>query len=484
MSKKNIILIIASMGIFVEALDIAIINLAVPSIQKTFSLTGDKVQWLQTLYVLFYGGFLIIGGKLSDVFGRKKIFLAGCSLFLITSLGAGLAGSFEILLLFRAIQGLAAAFVMPSAFAIVNYYFTETHERGKAIGIFSSFAAIGSGGGLSIGGLISSYWGWQWVFFINVPVLVVVIVLAAILLEKENKLQTQKPDILSGLLLVAGLVILSFIIHLLPNLAQNKLILPGLAAIMVVCIFIVRYRIYHRKEPLIEPTLFGIRSLSAGNGAFIALGAFFTSYLFLISIILQQDMHFSAAKSGLLLVPYSLLSALVARFMLPGILAKLKVVGCALLGMFCMLAGGLTLFAAVEYDNLTLLLCAAAFISGLGMTICFTSFSVLAIQQVPAAHVGIGSSMTTTAYFFGGGMGISLISIFMNHDGFTHEVGKLPIAILCLYATAGIVWLLRYGRNQSRDISIMKEIPYPNADSLTSPTPLANQKKPGDRLLL
>ncbi|GAA3984644.1 MFS transporter [Mucilaginibacter dorajii] len=482
MSKKNIILIIASMGIFVEALDIAIINLAIPSIQKTFLLSGDKVQWLQTFYVLFYGGFLIIGGKLSDVFGRKKIFLAGCSLFLVTSLGAGLAGSFELLLLFRAIQGLAAAFVMPSAFAIVNYYFTETHERGKAIGIFSSFAAIGSGSGLSLGGLISSYWGWQWVFFINVPVLAAVIILAAILLEKEKTVKAQKPDILSGLLLVTGLVILSFIVHLLPNFEQNSKLLLPLVAALAGCIYMVRYRITKGKNPLIDPSLFRIPSLSAGNGAFIALGAFFTSYLFLISIVLQQDMHFSAAKAGLILVPYSLLSAVVARFILPSILLKLKVVGTALLGMFCMLAGGLVFFLAVQHDTLTLLLCAAALISGLGMTICFTSFSVLAIQQVPAAHVGIGSSMTTTAYFFGGGMGISLISVFMPHNHLQHEVGRVPAIILCLYAALGVIWLLWYNRKQSANNST-QDISYPNADSLTATTPLANQKMPGDRLL-
>jgi EmrB/QacA subfamily drug resistance transporter len=483
MSKKNIILIIASMGIFVEALDIAIINLAVPSIQKTFLLSGDKVQWLQTLYVLFYGGFLIIGGKLSDVFGRKKIFLAGCALFLVTSLGAGLAGSFEILLLFRAIQGLAAALVMPSAFAIVNYYFTETHERGKAIGIFSSFAAIGSGSGLSLGGLISSYWGWQWVFFINVPVLAAVIILAAILLEKEKTVKTQKPDILSGLLLVTGLVILSFIVHLLPNLVQNSWLLLPLTMVLIACIYTVRYRITHRKHPLIDPALFRISSLSAGNGAFIALGAFFTSYLFLISIVLQQDMHFSAAKAGLILVPYSLLSAVVARFILPSILVKLKVVGTALLGMFCMLAGGLVFFLAVQHDTLTLLLCAAALISGLGMTICFTSFSVLAIQQVPAAHVGIGSSMTTTAYFFGGGMGISLISVFMPHNHLQHEVGRAPAIILCSYAAIGVIWLLRYSRKQSPKNNSTKDISYPDADSLTAATPSANRKMPGDRLV-
>jgi MFS family permease len=127
--KKNNILIISSMAIFVEALDIAIINLTIPAIQRQFMITNDQVQWLQTLYVLLYGGFLIIGGKLSDVVGPKKIFIAGAALFLLTSLGAGLAGTFAFLSLSRAIQGLAAALIMPSALSIVTHTFTGEQER-------------------------------------------------------------------------------------------------------------------------------------------------------------------------------------------------------------------------------------------------------------------------------------------------------------------------------------------------------------------
>src|SRR5262249_21679924 len=138
-TEKTIILTTASISVFFEALDIAIINLAMPLIQQQFDLTQSSVQWLQTLYVLVYGGFLILGGKLSDVYGRKGVFLAGSVLFLITSLGAALSPSFIWLAVFRAVQGLAAALVMPSAMAIVTNTFTEPHERSKAVGIFSSF---------------------------------------------------------------------------------------------------------------------------------------------------------------------------------------------------------------------------------------------------------------------------------------------------------------------------------------------------------
>lgn len=196
-TRKNLILILASVGTFVEALDIAIINLTIPSIQEQFHIGAETVQWLQTLYVLFFGGFLIIGGKLSDQLGRKKIFLIGALIFMLTSLGAGLSQSFEVLAIFRALQGLGAAFIMPSALSIVTNTFREEQERNYAIGIFSSFAAIGSGSGLSVGGIISTYLSWHWVFLINVPILLLTLVFAYQYLPADEKDRAVRKRILS-----------------------------------------------------------------------------------------------------------------------------------------------------------------------------------------------------------------------------------------------------------------------------------------------
>src|SRR5437764_396335 len=167
MRRKQIILIVASTAIFFEALDIAILNLAIPLMQRQFRLEPESIQWVQTVYVLFYGGFLVIGGKLCDTIGRKKIFMSGAGLFLFTSLGAGLSPNFIVLTVFRALQGLAAAMVMPSALSVITNTFTEPRERNRALSIFSSFAAIGSGCGLALGGILATYLGWRWIFFIN-----------------------------------------------------------------------------------------------------------------------------------------------------------------------------------------------------------------------------------------------------------------------------------------------------------------------------
>ncbi|MEO3403296.1 MFS transporter [Mucilaginibacter sp. CAU 1740] len=463
--KKNSILIIASLAVFVEALDIAIINLTIPAIQKQFLVSNDRVQWLQTLYVLLYGGFLIIGGKLSDVKGPRQTFIAGAILFLLTSLSAGLSGTFLMLALSRAAQGLAAALIMPSALSIVTHTFVEERERSKAIGIFSSFAAVGSGSGLSIGGIISTYLGWHWVFLMNVPILAVIIVLGWFYLADDAPKQKQpSPDLFSGLLLVAGLLMLSYGVHQLGDIEEQYSVIVFCGLGVALCMRILYLRLTRRDNPLIDLKVFSTPSIITANGVFILLGAFFTGYLFVISLLMQKDLHYSSAKAGLLLVPFSILSAVVAKFMLPSIMKRLSTEQTGLLGMVCMLCGGLVLIGAVLAGySLPLLLLSAAFISGLGMTICFTSLSVLAVKNIPKQHYGLASSMGTTTYFLGAGVGLSILTLFMDKGNAGASVSVLSLAILAVYALIGLLWLIIY---QTKNAASKAEAPLEVLQSL------------------
>ncbi|AYL96185.1 MFS transporter [Mucilaginibacter celer] len=448
--NKNSIVVIASLAVFVEALDIAIINLTIPAIQQQFFVSNDKVQWLQTLYVLLYGGFLIIGGKLSDVKGPRVTFIAGAILFLLTSLSAGLSDTFLMLAISRAVQGLAAALIMPSALSIVTHTFVEERERSKAIGIFSSFAAVGSGSGLSIGGIISTYLGWHWVFLINVPILALVITLGWFYLADDSPKEKQPaPDLLSGLLLVAGLLMLSFGVHQLGDIRQQYPLIVVCATGVTVCMRILYLRLMRGSNPLIDLSVFKAPTTVIANGVFILLGAFFTGYLFIISLLLQKDLHFTSAKAGLLLVPFSILSAVVAKFMLPGIMKRLTTEQTGVLGMACMLTGGLALICAVFAGySLPLMLLSAAFISGLGMTICFTSLSVLAVKNIPKQHYGLASSIGTTTYFLGAGVGLSILTLFMNKQAAEASVNILSLIVLSVYALVALLWLLIHnGKN-------------------------------------
>ncbi|WP_276875661.1 MFS transporter [Chryseobacterium joostei] len=445
-TRKNIILILASVGTFVEALDIAIINLTIPSIQEQFNIDAGTVQWLQTLYVLFFGGFLIIGGKLSDQIGRKKMFLLGAFIFMLTSLGAGLSSSFEMLALFRALQGLGAALVMPSALSIVTNTFREEQERNRAIGVFSSFAAIGSGSGLSVGGIISTYLSWHWVFLINVPILLITLILSYYYLPTDEKNETaKKTDIISGILMVVGLLSLTYGTHELVHIKEQPFLVIGSLVAAVLLLVMVFYRLKSVAEPLFDLKLFKHGSLVVSNVVFFTLGAFFIGFLFLISLMLQKDMGYSAASAGLMLVPFSIISALTAKFILPHVSKRLNSTRMGIFGWSFMLMGGLLLLISVYTGHpLTVVLLGSACISGVGMTFCFTALSVMGIQDVEPSSYGLASSLSSTSYFLGAGIGLSFMTLMSQIFLSEFSVGSLNLIILVSYALVALGMLFYF----------------------------------------
>lgn len=459
---KRIALLIASMGMFVESLDIAIVNLALPSIEKDLHLSPELSNKIQSLYILTYGCFLILGGKLSDFLGKKRTFLAGTAIFLITSLGAGLSHSFDSLAFFRAVQGIGAALLMPSAFAIVNYYFSEGHERSRAIGVFGSFAALGSAGGLSIGGIIASYWGWSWIFLINVPLLLVVIFVAGFVLDKdENVVQHKFPDIPSAIALVTAILCLTWATELLIAPATNATKIIGALTVMVAANFYLRRRLTTQHTPLLDLQLFSISSVRMGNTLFILLGVLFVGYQFIMSYLMQQNFGYSAAASGLMMMPFNILAVLLARLILPVVAKRWSTRKIALAGAVSMVLGVAFLIIGVEGHSFFCLLAGGLCIAGIGMITCYNSYSVMAMEDVPADQLGVGGSLTTTAYFIGGSIGLPLLSVFMGrvYWGFS----SASLMVLFVVAAISVLILSRKeeykpGRFSKRAAAVRREV--------------------------
>ena len=407
-ARKNLVLIIASTGVFFEALDIAIVNLAMPMIQHDFQLANDEIQWVQTLYILLYGAFLLIGGKMADTIGRRKTFIIGNALFLVTSLGAALSFRFDMLVTFRAVQGIGAALMMPSALSIITNTFTDGAQRAKAIGIFGAFAAVGSGSGMSVGGLIATWFGWQSVFLINVPVISATLLLTFLYIDREDSRAFELP------------------------------------------------RIFNQ---FIPRSLFRIPDVLLGAGVMMLLGAFFTGFLFLVSMLLQNNMQYTAAHAGMLLFPFSLLSAVASRIAPPYLLRKLFVHQAAILGMMMMVIGALLIVASMSWGyNLVLLLLSFACVSGVGMAICFTTLMVLTVQKVPMSQHGSAAGLCNTTYFFGGGFGLAVLSLAMDPSK-GNNITQLPVVMLMMFAVAGVAGLLYFGGRNLSDPNTERESP-------------------------
>jgi MFS family permease len=455
MERKQLILLIACTSVFIEALDIAILNIAFPLIKTNFPYKNETLQWLQTIYVLFYGGFLILGGKLADAFGHKRFFLIGSFFFLIASLGAGLSTTFTGLLCFRALQGLAAALAIPASVAIIRNTFQQEEQKNKALGLFSSFAGFGSGLGLALGGITATYFGWQWVFFINIPIISAVLFLAFYYIPADLKISTAGSyDYILGIILTIVAIMTSYFIHDLVNIQQHLLLLLIILTFIITGSILFIYFNRKARNPLINTKLFSHKKTALGNINTFLLGAIFFSYLVLFPLFVQQNLQLSAAQTGMILFPFSLLSALTAKLLIPKLFRKFGIINTGIIGM-AMLLSGSTFFALATISNQTyaLLFCSLLCMSGLGIAVSYPSLAVMALQDIPADQQGLAAGVNQTAYFLGAGVGLSLIALVMQFSNTfqltnTARIVLWPVLLLILLSFIALIKMVRFKRNE------------------------------------
>ena len=335
--SRNLVLAVLSLTGLMLVLDITITNVALPTIQRALGTTTQQLQWVVNAYALAAGGFLLLGGRLADRLGRRRVFLAGMGLFAVGSLLGGLAPSVGWLITARGLQGLGAALVGPAAFSIITTTFAEGPERNRAVGLWSATAASGGALGMLLGGLLTQYAGWRWVLFVNVPVALLVLVVTPRLVPDIAGEPESRTDVAGAVMVTGGLLALTYATSLVPAhgwTATRTLGLLLVAAVLLAGFVAVEAR--HR-APLVPLGIFRRRSLTGAVTVGLLVGAgLIATPIFFLTLYLQQILGFSAVQAGLASLPLALAMIAAAR-LATGLIGTV--------GARWLAAGGLTLSA-------------------------------------------------------------------------------------------------------------------------------------------
>src|SRR6187397_2651377 len=295
---KWLALALLSVVQFMLVLDIAIVNVALPSIKVNLGFSQENLRWVISAYALVFGGFLLLGGRMADILGRRKLFIVGTAVFTLGSLLCGLAWSDSALLGSRAIQGLGAAIISPAALSILMTTFREGRERNIALGVWGAVGMFGAAAGVLLGGIFTDLLSWEWIFYINVPVAITALALTPVLLAESRDARGQGFDALGAVLVTAGLSLSVFAITKANDYGWTSAKTLGLFAVAAALLgsFIAVER--RRKDPLMSFSIFKIKTVTGANVAGFILGTALFSMFLMLTLYMQQVLGYSALKSG------------------------------------------------------------------------------------------------------------------------------------------------------------------------------------------
>jgi EmrB/QacA subfamily drug resistance transporter len=395
---------------FMVILDVAIVNVALPSIKSDLGFSRTGLQWVITAYAILFGGALLLGGRLADLLGRRRMFVAGLALFAVSSLLCGFAWSSGSLVGFRALQGLGGALLAPAALSLLMTTFAEGRDRNLALGIYGAASGSGAAAGVLLGGVLTSYFGWSWIFFLNVPVGAVAIALAPFLLrESRADLEHRHFDVAGATSITGGLMLLVYALTRATSDGWTSAVTLGLlggAAALVAAFIAIESR---SRSPLLPLRIFRLRALSAANVTMAIVGAVTFSEFFLLTLYVQDVLHYSAVQSGVAF------SAFAVGVVVTSNIAQV-VVGRA--GVRATLTGGLALATA----SLALLvrlpvdghyfwdLFPAFVLGGAGMGFTFVPVTIASLAGVERTDAGVASGLVNTSRQIGGAIGLAAIS--------------------------------------------------------------------------
>lgn len=405
-----LILLLLALAQFMVVLDVSIVNVALPAIEKAFHLNQTTLQWMVTAYTLAFGGFLLLGGRAADLYGRKKLFMIGTAMFGVASLLDGLAQSGGMLIALRAVQGLSAALMSPAALSIVLVTYREGHERNLALSVWGAVASGGAAAGVLLGGVITEYLGWRWNFFINVPVAIGVFIAAMRLLPAHESEETHNElDLFGAVSITAALMLLVYGIVEAPShgwTATSTLVYLASSVVLLAAFIWNERRVEH---PLVPFHIFRIRNLTGANLIMMPIVAGMFSTFFFISLYVQTVLGYSPVKTGLSFLVTPVVIALTAT----NVPHLVKRIGFKPILIVAPLFTGAALywFSHIRVNgNYMHDVLPGLILLGIGMGATFIAITIAATSGVSGRESGLASGLLNTSQQVGGALGLAILT--------------------------------------------------------------------------
>ena len=422
---------------FMTIVDLTIVNVSLPTIGRHLHFSESGLQWVVTAYGVTFGGLLLLGGRAADLLGRRRIFMAGMAVFTAASLACALARNDAFLIVMRGVQGTGSAIVLPAALSIVMNMFGEGTERNKALGLWGAIGASGATVGLLTGGLLTRYAGWEYIFYLNIPIGLAALALAPRLVP-ESRLETarRRYDPLGALTVTGGLLLLAYAVTTAPEhgwATVRTITLLAVSGALLVSFFVVEARV---DQPLLPLRMLRMRQVAEANVVGLLLGASFFAFVFLGTLYMQQVLGYSALQTGVAWLATSLTSVALAG------VSQLLVTR---LGAAPVMAAGMALIAAglgwatamPATGHFWADIAGPFLVTGAGTAFAFIPISIAGLSGVAEQDAGLASGLLNTAQQLGGALGVAITStVAASHAGRLAAEGRPPQVAL----TGGFHW--------------------------------------------
>jgi EmrB/QacA subfamily drug resistance transporter len=421
---------------FMTILDVSSVNVALPSIATSLHFSREGLQWVITAYAITFGGFLLLGGRAADLFGRRRVFLVGVVVFTAASFVCGLASTAGVLIAARAVQGLGAAIISPSALSIVMTTFEEGAERNKALGIWGAMGGSGAAVGVLAGGVLTKYLGWEWIFFVNVPVGVIAFLLTPRFVRESREEQRTSPDVAGAVTVTAGIAFLVYAISKAPDHGWGSgwtLSRLAVAAVLLAAFLAIEARV---RNPVMPFSIFSIRTVAGANITGVLLGAVTFANFFILTLYVQQVLHYSALKTGVTFAATAgsaVAWAGLAQFLSTKIGPKPVMAA----GFVAMTAGMVWYAQIPTHASFAGDLLPGYLLVGFALPFTWIPVSIAALAGVQQHEAGLASGLISTAQQVGGAIGVAVASsVSLSHFNHQLQLGvKFPAAF-----TSGSQW--------------------------------------------